>query len=257
MKLKLHLFKKELFFFVSAHALGIYIVTKTLKSPPRPAGDAVSGLYVFLLFLIFLSFFYIFLKNKSLFYRLVLVLVIFFGAQTVFSVFLGSAFSSLAALMLLFAVLYSRNVTAHNIAVTLAIAGIGAVLGWSVSITTAIILLAAMAVYDIIAVYKTKHMVRMAKGMINAGAVFGLIIVSKKPKDFMILGSGDILLPLILVSAVAVYSIRASIIVGLFAAAGLFVTHLIFSSQKERKPMAALPPIATFSIIGYLLSLVI
>ena len=122
---------------------------------------------------------------------------------------------------------------------------------------TAIVLLAVFSVYDIIAVYKTKHMVKMARDMMEAGAIFGLIIATKKPKDFMILGSGDILLPLILSATVAAYSILGAVIISLFAAAGLFVTHLLFSNQKRRKPMAALPPIATLSIIGYLVFLLI
>ena len=72
----------------------------------------------------------------------------------------------------------------------------------------------------------------------------------------MILGSGDIGLPLVFVSSVAATSISRAIIVAVFVVAGLFLTHLIFVNQKERKPMAALPPIATMTIIGYLISLI-
>ena len=71
----------------------------------------------------------------------------------------------------------------------------------------------------------------------------------------MILGSGDIGLPVVLASSVAGYSLDDAIIVAIFSLAGLFLTHLIFVNQRERKPMAALPPIATMSIIGYLVSL--
>ena len=70
----------------------------------------------------------------------------------------------------------------------------------------------------------------------------------------MILGSGDIGLPVVLASSVARYSLNAAIIVAVFSLAGLFFTHLIFVNQRERKPMAALPPIATMSIVGYLVA---
>ena len=70
----------------------------------------------------------------------------------------------------------------------------------------------------------------------------------------MILGSGDVGLPLVLVSSVALISIKQGIIISLFALGGLFLTHLMFVNQKARKPMAALPPIATLTVIGYLIS---
>jgi len=47
-----------------------------------------------------------------------------------------------------------------------------------------------------------------------------------------------------------------AVITSLFSLIGLFITHLIFVNQKSRRPMAALPPIATLTIIGYLVSLI-
>ena len=70
----------------------------------------------------------------------------------------------------------------------------------------------------------------------------------------MILGSGDIALPLILIISVARASFWQAIVVAGFSLLGLLVTHLIFVNQKVRRPMAALPPIAALSIIGYLLA---
>ena len=127
----------------------------------------------------------------------------------------------------------------------------------------------ALSFYDIIAVYVTKHMVRMARDMMDAGAIFGFIIpldikgfLSKKQEAqnqigerFMILGSGDIGLPVILASSMVQYTVVGAVIVALFSLLGLFATHLIFVNQRERKPMAALPPIAIMSTIGYLLAL--
>jgi len=260
MKYKLHLFRKELFFFLLAHAVGIYVAVSLLaNSQPRfiRVDIDTSDLLVFAAILLAVIFFMSFFKTRKLFYRLFLILIIFLGSQAVFSAFLSTLYSYLAAAGLLGSIFVFKRIFLQNLAVSLAIAGIGGVIGWSFTPITAIILLAVFSVYDIIAVYKTKHMVKMAKGMIEAGAIFGLIIVTKKPKDFMILGSGDILLPLILSAAVAVYSVTGAVVISLFAAVGLFFTHLLFSNQKRRKPMAALPPIATLSIIGYLVSILL
>ena len=130
----------------------------------------------------------------------------------------------------------------------------------------AVWVLAVLSVYDIIAVYFTKHMVKMAEGMIASKAIFGFIIPLQSSgfkekisavqpgENFMVLGSGDIVLPLILTVSVARVSFLQAIFVAVFSVFGLLATHLIFVNQKERRPMAALPPIAALSIIGYLVS---
>lgn len=145
-------------------------------------------------------------------------------------------------------------------------AGIGAVIGLSFTPETVIILLVALSFYDIIAVYKTKHMVALAENMIKSRAIFGFVIpiapsgfgekmVRVVPgEQFMILGSGDVILPLLLSSSLVRVSLTASIIVAAFSAAGLFLMHLIFINQKIRRPMAALPPIALTAILGYLVA---
>ncbi len=199
-------------------------------------------------------------------FKLFLILVVFSGTQIVMGSFLAQQVDLWAALFITLAFIFLRNVLSHNVGVILGVAGIGSVLGLSLSPKTAVIIMVIFSFYDIIAVYVTKHMVKMAKSMMESGATFGFIIPSRVSgffynknqaqvemgDQFMILGSGDIGLPVILASSVAKHSLSGAIIVSLFSIAGLFLTHLIFVNQKERKPMAALPPIATMSIIGYL-----
>jgi presenilin-like A22 family membrane protease len=129
-----------------------------------------------------------------------------------------------------------------------------------------VLLLIVFSIYDIIAVYKTKHMIKMAKEFIEAKAIPGLILpqkfseVSVPLKEvkmggrFLVLGSGDIIFPLLLVSSLVPEGIKKSFIVAFFATLGLLVSISIFLSQKTRKPIPALPPIALFSIIGFLIT---
>ena len=70
----------------------------------------------------------------------------------------------------------------------------------------------------------------------------------------MLLGAGDVGSPILLMSSTVLGSIWSGIIVGVFVLIGVFVTHLLFINQDKREPMAALPPIATLTIIGYLLT---
>lgn len=189
------------------------------------------------------------------------------GCQLIFNSF----FSIFWALFLAIAVVILRylipRVLIQNLIVVLAIAGISMHFGLSLSFGKAVIILAFLACYDIIAVYQTGHMVKMFKGLIRSGAVFSLVVPEKvsgfkvklkevKPDGgFLYLGGGDLAFPAILMVSALSYSIVSSIAIAIGAVLGLFATHLLFVTQKKRRPMPALPPIALGSILGFLVSM--
>lgn len=273
MVFKLNLYFKEVLLFGSALFLGIFSAKRLFQTKiilPGSTRFELADLIILLVFAILI----LVLRKKKMFititFRLFLILIILGGAQIIFGSFLRSPFDIAFSLGLLILYLFYRNVLIHNIAIILGIAGIGTVVGLSITPKFGVALLVILSFYDIIAVYKTKHMVSMAKNMIQSGAIFGFVIPSKfknfvassseaKEKmggDFMILGSGDIGLPLIMVCSLVPISLNAAIVTGSFSLIGLFFTHLIFINQKQRKPMAALPPIATLTVIGYLITLI-
>lgn len=154
----------------------------------------------------------------------------------------------------------------HNIIITLGIAGIAANLGLSVSITSALIILALLSLYDIIAVYKTKHMVTLFTRLVERGVILSLIVPFQakdlnhtikgiKPGDnFMFLGTGDLAFPALFAVAALSENIISSIMISIGALIGIFIIQVLYSLQKEKKAMPALPPIALFSLLGYLFS---
>ncbi len=200
-----------------------------------------------------------------------LSLLILSGTQIVALPFVVFPWNLLVAVVLLILFLAVKNVLFHDIAIICAIAGVGAVIGLEITPMIGVIAFVALSFYDIIAVYKTRHMVHMAEGMIKSGAIFGFIIPAtfglffahrreaqaRVGDKFMILGSGDIGLPVIFASSLVRQSIPEAIIVAIAALVGLLVTHILFVSQTKRQPMAALPPIATLTILGYVLSLLL
>lgn len=257
--------------FAATQLIGIFVV---LKSQTLIKEQIIVGLTAgeIIFFLIFLAAFIYFVRNSrksAFFFKLILGLAIFAGSQTVFSFLFNEAvFSTFAAALLAFGVLKAKIVLLHNIGIVLALAGIGAVLGLTLRPLPVIILLLVLSFYDIIAVYKTGHMVKIAEDMIKSRAIFGLVIPQKfqgwkenlknvKPGgEFMILGSGDIVMPLLLTaSVIGLHGLAFGLIVFLFSMLGLFLTYYLFITQKTRRPMAALPPIAVMSIIGYLAAL--
>lgn len=268
------LFFQELILFAATQIIGIFTALKSrpLVLEQKFVVDLTPGELIFLLALIAI---FAFLLNRlsrrlPVFFKLVLGLAIFAGSQTVFSlIFNETIFSTLAAILLAAAVLKIKKVFLHNIGIILALAGIGAVLGLSLAPISAVLLLLILSFYDIVAVYKTGHMVRLAENMIKSRAIFGLVIPQKfqnwaksldqvRPGgEFMILGSGDAVMPLILIaSVIRSLGLAGGLIVFLFSLLGLFLTYYLFITQKTRRPMAALPPIAVASIVGYLVALI-
>jgi len=237
----------------------------------QPINFSWTDLIFFLIFAAILILIQSHKKFSGLIFKIFLILVVFSGAQIFFEIFLSSLMAISLALIAAILFVFLKNIFVHDLAIIIGLAGVGAILGLSITPQIGLIALVALSFYDIIAVYKTKHMVTMAKNMIESGAVFGFIIPfdfrgffsgKGEVKDrigekFMILGSGDIGLPLIFASSLVPVSIVSAAIVGIFSILGLFVTHLIFINQKQRAPMAALPPIATFAIIGYLVSILL
>ncbi|MBI2633756.1 MAG: hypothetical protein HYW80_00410 [Parcubacteria group bacterium] len=158
------------------------------------------------------------------------------------------------------------TISIHNLVLIFALPGIAALFGSQVPPVTVIVLLALFSIYDVIAVYGTGHMIRMAHTFMAEQIIPGVIISEKGVdpmqlvgeitlgKDFSILGTGDFVMPAILVASTAARSMLAGSLVAIFALAGLFLTHTLFFRQKERRPMPALPPIAGFAILGFFVS---
>jgi len=82
--------------------------------------------------------------------------------------------------------------------------------------------------------------------------------VNLKGKTVVVLGGGDMLFPLIFAVSIIPFSLASSMIVAGFSVLGLLSGFLYFLFQnKKRAPIPALPPIALFSILGYLIALAI
>jgi len=271
--IRFSLFLKELFLFGFTQLIGLFSafrLSKTIAILTPPNFDLSSFFIFIIIFVFFIYLAYRFSNKAGVFYKIILAMIIFSGSQTIFSLILPITISTVLGILLSYLALTKKIVLIHNIAISLSIAGISSIFGLTIKPISAIIILIVLSFYDIIAVYKTKHMVKMAQHMIQAGAIFGIVLPLKvggwfenlknvQPgEQFMILGSGDIAMPLILISSAAAnFGLGAGVVVMLFSFIGLFLTHLLFVLQKERRPMAALPPIATMTIIGYLVSLVL
>lgn len=128
----------------------------------------------------------------------------------------------LIALILAVWKIFKTNIVIHNVTEVLIYAGIAVLLVPIFDVFWSIMLLLAISLYDMYAVWKSKHMIKMAKFQTQSNVFAGLMIPYKmkqmqKPKSqkisspklseklkpkTAILGGGDVVFPLILTGAV-------------------------------------------------------
>lgn len=157
------------------------------------------------------------------------------------------------------------------------IIGISAIIifGISLGIMLVLILLIALAVYDAISVYKTKHMIDLADTIMDLKLPVLLVIPKKRgysllketkrlkeklkegeEREAFFMGLGDIVIPGILVAAVyrqiaapEGFLIAIGTIIGILIGFTILMTFVL-----KGKPQAGLPCLCGGAIIGYIVS---
>jgi len=149
-----------------------------------------------------------------------------------------------------------------------------AMLGISLSIPLVIILLIAMAVYDAISVYQTKHMIDLADTVLDLKLPVVLVIPKtrkysllketkrlkqkledQEEREASFMGLGDIVFPGILVVS-AFHNLSSNgLLVALSVMLGtLFGFAVLAISLMKGKPQAGLPYLCSGAILGYVVS---
>ncbi|MDP8012766.1 MAG: presenilin family intramembrane aspartyl protease, partial [Nanoarchaeota archaeon] len=83
---------------------------------------------------------------------------------------------------------------------------VGSIMALSLGFVLSVVLTAVIAVYDYIAVYKTKHMITLVKGLGNNFYLSGITLLAKKEtKRRIMIGGGDLIFPSILFTATFLY----------------------------------------------------
>jgi len=268
------IFAIEAFLFCLTLGLGIaaaFKINKILEirkiAPPEISFWQFVSYFLLATLIILLIFRFLkFQKQKRLIFKTLFLLATFLGGLLFLEPWLSEPVSLILIIFLNFWWWKAPSVLNQDILMILGMAGVGGILGLSLNPEIVAGLLIIFSVYDFIAVYKTKHMVKIAKEMIEQKAILALVIppnVSglraslgeiKPGGKFLILGGGDIVFPLLFSVSLIPSGIFNSLIIAIFSLIGLFIGFYFFSKQKVRQPIPALPPIALFSIMGYLIT---
>lgn len=153
-------------------------------------------------------------------------------------------------------------------------AGVASIFGISLEVIPVVILLILLAVYDAISVYKTRHMITLAEGVIDLKTPILFVIPKKRDYSYIhdgvgkleeggeraafIMGMGDLIMPSILVVSANVFLTGTRLfnfvnlpalgaIIG--SLAGLVLLLWFVSSGR---PQAGLPPLNGGTILGFL-----
>ncbi|GEM_PF-290469 len=277
-----------------------YLATKNLALPPSPpetvvlwpqnvtgpSGEVVqvqaysSFLPVLIYFLVAVIaigslLFFIPVSKLMLVLRLVFTLLFAWGAFMMFLFWFPFWATLTVAGAVGIAWFFVRRVWLHDLAMLLSMAALGAVFGRLISPWTTMLIVAAIAVYDFLAV-RFGYMVWMTEKLSESDNLPAFIIphslrgwganlsqnkvkelVETKPSERTesVLGGGDIgFAVLITCSVYASRSLSSALIMAVFTLLGLAGAYVIQAVFLQGKAMPALPPIAAFSIIGLLIT---
>ncbi|MFH1306064.1 MAG: presenilin family intramembrane aspartyl protease [Candidatus Micrarchaeota archaeon] len=252
-------------------------------SPVKDSNDLMNAVLL-ILYVIFgagIMLFIIKYFRTRIFIKL-MELAVVGGAVSVFAFSFIHTFSSFSFLVSMFisiliggcfAIIKFFQPSLKNIAAILSSAGVAALFGFSVGFWPALLFIIALSIYDYIAVFKTKHMLVLAKGLGTSDMSFTITAKEKKIKaekpsiaapgeikergekdvSRLDLGSGDLAIPAML--AVSTFPV-AGIIGSLAVIAGSIISIYLTLGFVIRRQVVlpALPPICLGSLIALLLS---
>ena len=285
---------------VAAHLVALLLATPFIEADVQAfqnPDDVTNALYYFVLILAFTAVVLVLVRKR----REGILKYVILGAITitmlfVFSIpfalafgFLPEPWASLAAtqgtLLLSFGLAYALLkypewwvVDATGFAVA---AGVTAIIGISFGILPALVFLIGLAIYDAIAVYRTKHMIALADAVTGLRLPILLVIPKSLPYSFrdqpglqdeldegveraaMFMGLGDIIIPGILVVSAFAFldpvvtslGVSTNLLVALATMLGTLLGFtLLMRFVMSGRPQAGLPLLNTGAILAYLAS---
>ncbi len=265
----------ELIFFSLAFALSFISFFKIkeiplnqnyspLEIPQYSIGEFLLNFAIILFFILIVIYFLKNSKIKNKIFRAFFLVAMLTGNFFFFSIWFSVPLVIIFT-FLVFLILTRKPVSIfHNFALLLAISGSAVSIALRVKPLSVAILISIFSIYDFIAVYKTKHMIKIAQEMTKENAILGILFPNKdvsffseleptlSGKKFFILGAGDFIFPLIFCLSFLKEGIFQAFIMFLFSILGFLFSGFVF--YKNQKAIPALPPIAFFCLIGYLIN---
>jgi presenilin-like A22 family membrane protease len=269
----------------------VEVIALLLSLPMQTAGitafedpESVANPLIFIaILLVFTAFLLVLIKYRwKKFIGVIIAVSIFFTFIYIFAgitvyflgVIPGTLGATLALSLLATALLYlyPEWFIIDTLGILIA-AGAASIFGISLNIIPVLILLILLMVYDAISVYKTRHMITLAEGVIDIKSPILFIVPKRRGYSFMregigdldsgeraafVIGMGDLIMPSILVVSANVFlnSTRLAGFITLPALGAIIGSviglSLLLTVVQKGKPQAGLPPINGGAILGFL-----
>ncbi len=182
--------------------------------------------------------------------------------------FVPNIIAGIAAFVAAIWKVFRPNFIVHNFTELFIYAGLAVIFVPIMNLFSASILLLLISVYDMYAVWKSRHMVAMAKFQSASRLFAGLAIPKSLPKmtssiapipspkkaaakdaNVAIIGGGDIGFPLLFAGVImSRFGLQASFIIPIFAAFGL---AFLFAISKKGRFYPAMPFVSAGCFLGY------
>lgn len=245
-----------------------------------PVEEATSFIYIMIAILVGTSLVFLLIRfKKPIIWRIWFLLAVILTLAIAFSAFIPALIAFIIAVTLALWKVFKPNIFIHNATEVFIYGGLAAIFVPIMNMFAAFMLLILISVYDAIAVWKSKHMIKMAQFQTSSKVFAGLSIPYKrvkaipakkfkKPKrksgiKLAILGGGDIGFPLIFAGVVMkgimlentlTIGILKSLIIPVTTAIALFI---LLVKGKEDRFYPAMPFLSIGCFAGYLIVLLL
>ncbi|MEM0139509.1 MAG: presenilin family intramembrane aspartyl protease PSH [Ferroplasma sp.] len=269
--------------FILSSAVSLYLGNSLYGIPGIAAESSQISIVFVLYYIIFIVIFtaitiYVVKKHAKVMKAFFLILVIYmiFFVSTVISSIIATTLVEYYAIIIImtggfaYLLLFRDEWYVTDAAGFVMISGAAAILGTILKTYIALALLIVFAIYDYISVYRTKHMVTLAKAAVDNNfplmfmlpsrgnlKIDNLTFDNRGTQDVMMLGFGDMAIPEIFIVSASLYNMPHFLIFAIMTTAGALAALIFLFSFNRGKPAPGLPYINSGVIIGFLIALLI
>ena len=245
---------------------------------PQVKNQSTSFIYITIAILIGTILALLLIKfNRTFIWKLWFFVTVWLTLSIAFAAFLNNFIAAVLALIISVLKLYKPDIIIQNLSEIFIYGGLAAIFVPIINLFAAFMLLIVISVYDFVAVFKTKHMIKLAKFQSQSKVFAGLIIPYEKGKisikskaaakleagekkaKIAVLGGGDIGFTLIFAGVVMKgLMLQETMLTGFLKAmiiplvVSLTLLALLLKGQQN-KFYPAMPALSIGCFIGYLI----
>jgi len=249
----------HIIFFSILQFTAIWLAIKKLNTELIISQISTNGFLLSLILAALFLFLFFRLSKKVNLIKYLFYFILLIGSKSVFELFYSNLVASIMSLLILILYISRKTLVLHNLILGLAILGISTNLSTLLKPITVILLMSIFAIYDILAVYTSKYMIKLFKNFAHRGATLAFIYPKRRGNitsdNLFVLGTGDVAFPILFIGTLTKYSVDLATLAAIGSIVGATIVFCLLIIQKNNRPMPALPPIAFFTIAPVIIKL--